>query len=90
MLDLRLWLMSCRVLKRGMEDAMMDTLVAKAAARGVKPPSGIIIRQQKTLWCANFTRNMTLKTAEDADGNTEWTLDVAAYTPKHPHMKIER
>ena len=30
------------------------------------------------------------KTAEDADGNTEWTLDVAAYTPKHPHMKIER
>ena len=30
------------------------------------------------------------KTAEYADGNTEWTLDVAAYTPKHPHMKIER
>ena len=30
------------------------------------------------------------KMAEDADGNTEWTLDIAAYTPKHPHMKIER
>lgn len=35
-LDLTLWLMSCRVLKRGMEDAMMDTVVAEAAARGVK------------------------------------------------------
>lgn len=33
-LCLRLWLMSCRVLKRGMEDAMMDTLAAKAAAAG--------------------------------------------------------
>ena len=35
-LHIRLWRMSCRVLKRGMEDAMMDTLVAEAAARGIK------------------------------------------------------
>jgi len=39
-LHLRLWLMSCRVLKRGMEDAMMNTMIADAAARGVKTIRG--------------------------------------------------
>ena len=35
-LHLELWLMSCRVLKRNMEYAMMDELVERAAASGVK------------------------------------------------------
>ena len=30
------------------------------------------------------------KTEEDAVGDTVWQLDVAAYQPRHPHMKIER
>ena len=30
------------------------------------------------------------KTAEDADGNTTWELAVEGYTPRHPHMQIER
>ena len=30
------------------------------------------------------------KTAEDAEGNTEWRLEVSGYEPKHPHMKIAR
>ena len=29
------------------------------------------------------------KTAEDADGNTTWRLDLAAYNPRCPHIKIE-
>ena len=69
---------------------MMDTVVAEAAARGVKTIVGHYYPTAKTPWCANFTRNMTLPKRRRSDGNTEWTLDVAAYTPKHPHMKIER
>ena len=90
-LDLTLWLMSCRVLKRGMEDAMMDTVVAEAAARGVKTIVGHYYPTAKNAMVREFYAQYDFaKTAEDADGNTEWTLDVAAYTPKHPHMKIER
>ena len=86
-----LWLMSCRVLKRGMEDAMMDTVVAEAAARGVKTIVGHYYPTAKNAMVREFYAQYDFtKTAEDADGNTEWTLDVAAYTPKHPHMKIER
>ena len=90
-LDLTLWLMSCRVLKRGMEDAMMDTVVAEAAARGVKTIVGHYYPTAKNAMVREFYAQYDFaKTAEDADGNTEWTLDVAAYAPKHPHMKIER
>ena len=90
-LDLTLWLMSCRVLKRGMEDAMMATVVAEAAARGVKTIVGHYYPTAKNAMVREFYAQYDFaKTAEDADGNTEWTLDVAAYTPKHPHMKIER
>ena len=49
-LHLRLWLMSCRVLKRGMEDAMMDAVVADAAARGVKTIRGYYYPPPKTAW----------------------------------------
>ncbi|MFP6907552.1 MAG: hypothetical protein VCG02_20215, partial [Verrucomicrobiota bacterium] len=31
-----LWLMSCRVLKRGMEFAMRDVLIERAQARGLQ------------------------------------------------------
>ena len=30
------------------------------------------------------------KTAEDAEGNTTWTLDVQSYSFKQPPMAIER
>ena len=90
-LHIRLWLMSCRVLKRGMEDAMMDTLVAEAAARGIKIIVGYYYPTAKNAMVREFYAQFGFaKTAEDADGNTTWTLDVAAYAPKHPHMKIER
>ena len=36
-----------------------------------------------TTWRMNYE-------SETEDGSTTWQLDVAAYQPKHPHMKIER
>ena len=65
--------------------------VAEAAARGVKTIVGHYYPTAKNAMVREFYAQYGFaKTAEDADGNTEWTLDVAAYTPKHPHMKIER
>ena len=90
-LHLRLWLMSCRVLKRGMEDAMMDAVVADAAARGIKTIRGYYYPTAKNGMVKEFYAGMGFaKTAEDADGNTTWELAVEGYTPRHPHMQIER
>lgn len=60
LLHLRLWLMSCRVLKRGMEDAMMDAVVADAAARGVKTICGYYYPTAKMQWSKNFTPRWAL------------------------------
>lgn len=49
-LHMELWLMSCRVLKRDMEFAMMDELVEKAKKAGVKKLLVTIIRQPRMLW----------------------------------------
>ena len=69
----------------------MDTVVAEAAARGVKTIVGYYYPTAKNAMVREFYAQFGFtKTTEDADGNTTWTLDVAAYTPKHPHMKIER
>ena len=90
-LYLRLWLMSCRVLKRCMEDAMMDCLVQDAVKRGVKTIVGYYYPTAKNAMVKEFYGGMGYtKTAEDAEGNTTWTLDVQSYSFKQPPMAIER
>ena len=90
-LHLRLWLMSCRVLKRGMEDAMMDCLVRDALARGVRQIIGYYYPTAKNGMVRDFYAGMGFaQVAADADGSTTWTLDAAAYQPKQPPMTIER
>ena len=82
--------MSCRVLKRGMEDAMMDTLAAKAAAAGYTALEGYYYPTAKNAMVREFYAGYGFeKTAEDADGNTTWRLNLAAYNPRCPHIKIE-
>lgn len=90
-LHLRLWLMSCRVLKRGMEDAMMDCVVKDAAARGVKKVIGYYYPTAKNAMVKDFYGRMgfTQISADDA-GNTTWELEVASYTEKHPQIEIQR
>ena len=91
LLHLRLWLMSCRVLKRGMEDAMMDAVVADAAARGVKTICGYYYPTAKNAMVKEFYAEMGFAQIKaDENGNTVWNLDVAAYTARHPHMEILR
>ena len=83
--------MSCRVLKRGMEDAMMDAVVSDAAAKGVTTVVGRYYPTAKNSMVRDFYAQMGFtKVSEGEDGATEWRLDVAGYQPRRPHMKIER
>lgn len=90
-LHMRLWLMSCRVLKRGMEDAMMNAVVAEAAARGLRKVRGYYYPTAKNGMVRDFYAGFGFaKVSEEADGSTVWELDVAAYQPKTLHMTVER
>ena len=88
--ELVLWLMSCRVLKRDMEFAMMDEIVAEARNRGAKLIRGFYYPTAKNAMVREFyeTQGFT-KISEDACGNAVWELDVeSGYAVKNSHIKV--
>ncbi len=73
-----LWLMSCRVLKRGMEFAMMDELIAEAKSRNITKIKGYYFPTAKNKMVKDFYELQGFtKISEAEDGATEWILDLA-------------
>ena len=73
-----LWLMSCRVLKREMEFAMMDALADTCIARGIQELRGYYYPTAKNKMVQEFYGAMGFtKDSEDETGNTTWSLSLA-------------
>lgn len=83
-LHIELWLMSCRVLKRNMEFAMMDELVHEAKTRGIRQIYGYYYPTAKNAMVKDFYNLQGFtKVKEDADGNSTWLFEIADdYTNK--------
>ncbi|RYF91943.1 MAG: HAD-IIIC family phosphatase [Caulobacteraceae bacterium] len=76
------WLMSCRVLERGVEQTIMNQLVARAAAAGVEVLEGEFIRTPKNGMVETFFDRMGFaKLGEEQDGRVAYELKVADYRP---------
>lgn len=89
-LEIDLWLMSCRVLKRGMEYAMMDVLALSAQNRNVKTIYGYYYPTKKNKMVKNFYSSLGFqKTHEDSCGNSKWELCLQEYNPKNRYIKME-
>lgn len=88
-LDIELWLMSCRVLKRDMELAMLDTLAAKAKEQGVEILRGHYYPTAKNNMVKNLYGDFGFeKISEDGEGNTLWELNIKDYQNKNNHIKV--
>lgn len=86
-----LWLMSCRVLKRDMEFAMMDELVRQCKKKGIKQIKGYYYPTAKNNMVREFyaLQGFT-KISEDEAGNTEWKFDIMHnYEKKNKVIKVE-
>lgn len=89
-IHIRLWLMSCRVFKREMEDVMMNSLVDIAEVKGVKKIVGYYYPTAKNGMVKEFYANYGYTiTSVDDDGNTEWEINTDDYMKRSPHMNIE-
>lgn len=86
-----LWLMSCRVLKRDMEKAMLDQLVLRCNAAGVKCLKGYYYPTAKNAMVKEFYAGQGFdKISEDGDGNTVWEFTIAEdYECKNKVIRIE-
>ena len=88
-LHIELWLMSCRVLKRDMELAMLDEIVKAAQVRGITEIYGYYYPTKKNSMVRDLFGTFGFdKQQEDADGNTVWKLDVSGYTPRNTVIEI--
>ncbi len=86
-----LWLMSCRVLKRDMEKAMLDRLVLKCSGEGVKCLKGYYYPTAKNAMVKEFYAGQGFdKISEDENGNTVWELNITEnYECKNKVIHIE-
>ncbi|MDD6812020.1 MAG: HAD-IIIC family phosphatase [Lachnospiraceae bacterium] len=90
-LHIELWLMSCRVLKRDMEFAMMDSIVEACQACGITRIMGYYYPTAKNAMVKEFyaLQGFT-KISEDAEGNTIWQLDIPAeYEKKNTVIAVK-
>lgn len=89
-LSLELWIMSCRVLKRDMEAAMMDEMIRQCKTAGITKILGHYYPTAKNKMVADFydLQGFT-KTAEDSSGNTEWEFIIdETYKNKNTVIKV--
>lgn len=89
-LHIELWLMSCRVLKRGMEYAMMDTLVKQCRDCGIRQIYGYFYPTAKNAMVKDFYALQGFeKLEEDADGNAKWSFRIPEqYTLKNQVITV--
>lgn len=89
-LQIELWLMSCRVLKRDMEYAMMDTLVKQCRDCGIRQIYGYFYPTAKNAMVKDFYALQGFeKLEEDADGNAKWSFRIPEqYTLKNQVITV--
>lgn len=88
-LHIELWLMSCRVLKRDMEFAMLDELVRQCRERGIEKIIGYYYKTPKNNMVSELfgTFGFTPESKSD-NGDSIWSMDISSYTNKNHVIKV--
>lgn len=85
-----LFLMSCRVLKRDMEHAMMNKLICELEQRNIRELRGYYYPTAKNVIVKDFYESQGfIKVHEDSIGNSEWSLKIYDYVNKNRVIKME-
>lgn len=88
--DIDTWLMSCRVLGRRVEEAVLNHLVEAAARENVRQIAGRYIPSPKNAMVVDHYRNLGFEcSASTPDGKTVWRLDVTTFRAPELPMVID-
>lgn len=88
-MELELWLMSCRVLKREMELAMLDAVVERAREMGVETLVGRYIPTKKNAMVKEHYPGLGFAlVSEEADGTAVYSLEIAGYRARTTHIRV--
>ncbi|MDY0101608.1 MAG: HAD-IIIC family phosphatase [Lentimicrobium sp.] len=78
------WFMSCRVLKRGMENFVLNTIAQTAIDNGFKKLKGEYIPTAKNEMVADHYKNLGFSYNEDS-----WLLDLDTYVKKNAYISAK-
>ena len=87
-LNIPLWIMSCRVLKRDMEKAMLDCLVKISKEKGIEKIVGQFIPSSKNSMVKKHYEELGFKLIENKEDLTTWELEIFEYENKNKIIKI--
>jgi len=74
------WVMSCRVLARGVEQFAMNFIVESARTRGIDVVTGRYVPTEKNRMVKDFFAGFGFrKVQESASGATDWEIQTSAY-----------
>lgn len=90
-LHIDLWIMSCRVLKRNMEFAMMDELVKKTKEKNIKTIYGYYYPTNKNKMVSDFYDLQGFDIVScDENGNKTYRLDISEYENKNFVIEVNK
>jgi len=84
-----LWLMSCRVLKRDMEFAMLDELVNKCKDKDVFEIIGYYYKSAKNSMASDLFKKFGFSLLKQNDEDTVWKLDIKNYEIKNKFIGVK-
>ncbi len=86
------WLQSCRILERGVEETLMDQLVAEARTAGAGRLVGEYIATARNGIVGDFFPRLGFATLENqsADGRMLYFVDTGAQQPRKSFIEVER
>ncbi|MCB1700838.1 MAG: HAD-IIIC family phosphatase [Pseudomonadales bacterium] len=83
------WLMSCRVIKRRVEEAICDVLVRQAKQARVSFLRGIYRPSERNALVRGHYESLGFVKLSEDNGTETWELEVASYVDKHPPIEID-
>jgi len=87
---LGIWLMSCRVLGRGLEEETLNLVVAEAQRLGARYLVGEYRPSAKNGMVRNHYRRLGFDLTGEDDGTTEWTLSLDKWAPRATYIASEQ
>ena len=83
-----LWLMSCRVLKRDMEFAMLDELVRNCKGKNISEIIGYYSKSAKNAMVSDLYEKFGFNLVEQNNDDTIWKLDITNYENKNKFIGV--
>lgn len=85
-----LWLMSCRVIKRSMEFAMLDELVRKCKDNNLSQIIGYYYKSTKNSMVSDLYEKFGFTIIKKNDNDTIWELNIENYNDRNKFITINK